>query len=180
MNKVYSISIIFGAVSLLLVAFLIYPALSDIQKISDDILRDKNSAALITAEAGDLDNFNKNYPSYEANLKKIDQLFVDSDNPIEFIKFLENTADASGVAADINLSSNAPSRAAIASPTTVFQIRATGEFSKMLKFANRLETRDYLIKIQNISLTRSFVQAVDGKAVAKGVDANFIIEAVAK
>ncbi len=179
-NKVYLISIIFGTIALFLIVFLIYPALNDIQNSSDKISEDRDLAALITAEAKELDNFNKNYSDYEINLKKIDQLFVDAKDPIDFIKFLENTASVSGIDTNINLNNSSQNKTNGAVPTAIFQIQAHGDFLNMLKFCSRLEAGQYLIKIQNLSVRNSAKEIVNGKTVSKGVDADFIIEAVAK
>lgn len=179
-NKVYSISIIFAAISLSLIAFLIYPTLHDIKNISDRISEDKNSAALITAEAYELDDFKKNYGDRKANLNKIDQLFVDAKNPIDFIKFLENTVLVSGVDASINLSNAPQSKQPSVVQTVIFQISAQGDFLNILKFFNMLETGEYLIKIQNLSIRESAKEIIDGKEVSKGVEANLIIEAIAQ
>ncbi len=161
--------------------FLIYPALNNIQNISDDISADKASAALITAEASELENFNKNAADYQENFKKINQLFIDAKNPIDFIKFLENTAYISDVDANINLSSspqNKPSASEV--PAVIFQIQAYGDFLNILKFCNRLEAGEYLVKVQNLSIRESAKETINGKTVSRGVDASFIIEAVAK
>ena len=179
-NQFYLISIFFALIALYLIGFLVYPSLSDIENISNSILQDKEEGVLIAAESKELDNFKKNYPIYESNLVKIDQLFVDAKNPIDFIKFLEDTALASGVDANISLSNAVPSKSVNVLPVAVFQVQAQGDLLDVLEFCNKLETGQYLVKAQSLSIRKSAKEIVVNKITLKVVDASFTIEAVTK
>ena len=89
----------------------------------------------------------------EPNLKKIDQLFIDPQVPVEFVNFLEKIAKDSEILIEIS--------SAISSktekdpwPSLLLQINSTAPFSEFLKFLEKIETSPYLIEIQNLNARR--------------------------
>ena len=102
-------------------------------------------------ELDEVENFKQKYEKYRTDLEKIDNLFVDSKNPVEFIKFLENTASDAGVRLEIS----SPSFSSDAKfPLMIFRLSSYGDFSKNLSFIKKLEAGPYLAKIQNLDIGR--------------------------
>lgn len=178
-NKIYFTSVIFALVCLILTLFLVYPTLKDIKNISDGIYSDKKEAALIYQQSNELDSFKKDLNSYKANLDKIDGLFIDPKNPVEFLKFLENTAYVSGVIVDINLVQNEKKTEVSNSLSSLFQVDAKGDFSSMLFFAEKLESGPYLARIQNLSMSKEVQVGKDQKPV-NITSAHFLLEVLYK
>jgi len=150
-QKIYIIILAFFLTAVLLILFFIYPALKEIQKSSKELISEKNNSFIIAKELDEVENFRKKYEKYIPDLEKIDNLFVDSKNPVEFIKFLENTASDTGVRLEISspsFSDNAKF------PLMIFRLSSYGDFSGNLSFINKLETGPYLIKIQNLDIGR--------------------------
>ena len=175
-NKIYILLIIFTTISLILILFLIYPTLTYINNGSQEILSYKKESILIDLENKELDNFKKKYKEYELNFKKIDQLFVDSKNPVEFVKFLENTAYHSSLKPNVNLLQSSKSG------VIVFSINVKGDFSSILTFSKKLETGPYLITIQSLSIKKSEAEVeaeTDKEKMIHQVEANFSIEVIA-
>jgi hypothetical protein len=102
-NKIYTISLFFVLISLFLVVFCIFPLLNEIKNSSKVLISLKDNVLTLTSQTVETDNFKRNYNAYMPNLEKIDQLFVDSNNPVDFIKFLEDTALSCQIISKISL-----------------------------------------------------------------------------
>lgn len=178
-NKMYTITGVFLLLCFMLLAFFIYPVFLDIEKISKDILSKKIEAASLDVQNRELEAFKKNYKEYGASLEKVHQSFVDTQNPVGFIEFLEKIAADSNVDPDINLNTPPKKEGQAGTSPTVFQIFIKGDFLDILAFSEQLERGPYLIKVKNVSIKKvekSTAGKGDGR---KSVEANFLIEAVA-
>ena len=102
-------------------------------------------------EFSEVENFRQKYEDYKVNLEKTDNLFVDSQNPVEFIKFLENTASDSQVKLEISSPSFSKDGG---SSLIIFRLSSYGDFSENLSFIRKLETGPYLIRIKNLDIGR--------------------------
>lgn len=171
-NKIYIIIIIFILIALMLIVFLIYPVLRDIQNGSKEILSNKSKVAFLNKQRNELNGFNRKYNNDSYDLERIDQLFVDSKNPIDFVEFLEKTANDSGITMDIKLNISLLDKGFNKWPVAISNIAVTGEFFNILKFSEKLNTSPYLMMIKNITIKKS--QQVSA------VDANFLVEAITK
>lgn len=153
-NKKIAISIITILIlSLLLIFFLILPLLSKIKKASSDFLSQKEN--LISLE-NKLENFWKIKTQLEEinpNLEKINSFFIEPEAPVEFISFLENTAQNSGIS--LKISPSLPLKTKEDPwPFLLFQISSVGSFPNFMKFLEKLELSPYLIVFQNLNISR--------------------------
>ncbi len=158
--------------ALVLIVFLIYPVLRYIKNSSKEILLDKSKVISINEQNRELDDFKKKYNNYVYNLEKVGQLFVDSKDPVSFIKFLEKTAIDSGINADVKLDISLLNKGFNNWPVVISNIFVTGEFLNMLKFSEKLDTSPYLMRIKNVIIKKS--------PQGSTVDANFLVEAITK
>ncbi len=170
-NKTYLIAAFFLLTSLLLIIFLIYPTIDGIKSGSDQILKNKGRAVVIDAENKDFYDFQKKYKSYQPAFEKIDQLFVDPQNPIDFIRFLEKISSESGITFDINLAPLASNETVNDLPVAIFQVSAKGSFPNMLQFIKKLESSPYFIRIDNLTIKSDQENSAS-------VSSNFSIETV--
>ena len=171
-NKTYISAGIFTIIILLLFAFVIFPFLKKIKNNSADSVSEKNSFTSLGAQVGEIEKFKSNYVSYEPNFKKIDQLYIDPGNPVEFFKFLEK------IASDCKISSNVSLLQDYSKSKSGFvdlQIFSNGEFLNMLKFLDKIETGPYMVKIKNLSMKKSGAGSISKKS-APIIDAAFLIE----
>lgn len=178
-DKIYLIATIYSVVALLLFIFLIYPTFKEIKKNSNAILSNKNQAVLTEAEMGELDDFKRKYQSYKPKLEVIEKLFVNSKNPIDFVKFLEKISVDYKLVSDINLipSQNKSEDGFLLS---TFQISSKGDISNVLKFIEKLEMGPYLIEVQKVN-ARKLVKNTNNKDDLIGendFDVNFFIVAI--
>lgn len=158
------------------IGFFIYITFADIIRQSDQILANKNKLQSLGEETAQLEKFKKSYSGYKPDLEKIDALFIDAANPVEFIKFLENTAARSGVAVKINFSPKKKTGAQF----DIFQVTAKGEFPGIMVFIQKLEKGPYLIRTQTLSMVRSEPDFSSGVPVATKVNLSMLIQAVEK
>lgn len=151
-KEIYITASVFFLVSLFLVLFFLYPTFNDITKESQNLVSQENSVILLEKEFDETGNFQKNYMEYQPNLQKIENLFIDSQNPVAFIKFLEKTASDFGLVLEI--SSPFFTKEGDVSFAN-FQISVTGGFSGILKFTKALEYGPYLVRIQNLDINNN-------------------------
>jgi len=150
MKKIIVISIIFGIVAIILLCFVIYPLLSGVKKNSQDLILAKKELISFKAETEEFEQSKKVYGSLKTDLEKIDELFIDSDVPINLIKFWRKTAEDSGLLIDISPTSLEVSETVLWA-SIGFRLNLIGSFPKFLKFLEKIETALYLIEIQNLS-----------------------------
>lgn len=180
-NKIYTILITFAIGSLFLVVLFVWPLLKEIKKNSKDLVSAKNNIVTLVAQTIETEKFKNDYKTYEPNLEKIDRLFVDPSNPVDFIKFLETAAYEYQVTSQISLqASSQASRRDI-----VFQFSSKGGFSQMLNFLKEIENGPYLVEVENLTIQNSQDQAASQKSAladifSRKVDAVFIIKAFIK
>ena len=145
-----------------------------IVKKSKDLASGRNSAALLEQESNDIENFKKNYSDYKSNLERIDQLFIDSHNPVNFIKFLEETSASYGL--DMNVA--VPSFSQGSSVQGNFQISLSGDFYKIAEFIQAIENGPYLVQVKNLNIAKS--QGPDKKQLVGQIAASISIQVLAK
>ncbi len=184
-NKIYITTIIFGLATLFLILFFVWPLLREIKNNSKNILSEKNNSATLEVQSNEIENFKKNYENYKPNLEKISQLFIDPQNPVDFIKFLEDTAYNSGIKPKISLM---PPSQKEKQNVVDFQLFSSGDFLKILNFSEKIENGPYLIEIKNLIIKKQPLGVPAGPAEEKNsknylsgnVDATFLIETFAK
>lgn len=139
------------AVILLLSGLIIYPLYRNIKKSSERLFSLRKDILSYAAQSQHLAQFKQTYKQVQPDLQKIDSLFIAHKSPVEFIEFVEQTANGSGLAIDISTSGLKQD-----SPwsSMAFQIELTGSFSKCLQFVKKIESSPYLIEIQSLRIKK--------------------------
>lgn len=172
-NKIYIILSTFGILSLFLILFLVWPLLQEIENNSQDLISAKKDIIAFNAQIGETENFKKNYDTYKPNLEKMDQLFIDPNNPVDFIKFLENTASSSKVTSKISLPTYSKQ---VSQNFIIYQISSQGEFLGMSDFLRKIETGPYLIEIENLNIQNSEEKSIVKDYSSRKVNTTFTIK----
>lgn len=145
--------VVFLVLAVLIFAFGVYPIFKDIGENSEEVLHQKKELVILEAQITNLEKFKIVYKELEEILDKAQDLFVDPQVPVDFIRFLENTAENCSL--DVGIS-----------PTTsgkfgndywqslIFQISSRGSFPNFLRFLEKLENSPYLIEIQSLNISR--------------------------
>jgi len=166
-----NISIVFFLILFILTFFLvIFPLLKDIQSKAKELSLQENKSITLQLKIDGLERFKDTYKGLEGDLKKIDDLFVNLEVPVEFINFLENEAQQLNLDFKISSASNYANNP---NPWSyiIFQATADGNFSDLVKFLEKIENSSYLIEIININIRE------DGDGVIR---ATFSIKVFAK
>lgn len=161
-NKIYIILSVFALISLFLIVFLIWPLFNEIKKNSQDLISARNSMVTLSAQTSETDKFKKNYDGYKLNFERIDQLFIDPNNPVNFIEFLERTANNSGITSQISL----PLSSKESKDFIIFQLSSKGSFEGVLNFLEKIESGPYLIEVGSLNIKNS-VNVVDASFTIK-------------
>jgi len=165
-NKINLFLVIFGTISICLIAFIIYPFFSEIKKNSEDLIFKKQRLLSLEAKIGNLGQLQNLWQGIEPDIKKIDQLFIDPDVPVEFINFLEITSRDCDVSTKI--SPGLPTHAKKDPwPSLTFQITLVGSSPNFLKFLEKLEASPYLIEIKNLNERRLTEKELESKRFEK-------------
>ena len=110
-------------------------------------------------------------------------MFIDADEPLDFLSFLENTSRDCGIAAKVSSVSSLDAKIG-EWPSIGFQITSMGSFPKFLRFLEKLESSIYPIEIQTLSINRLSkdemgLKEFEGFSVGD-IKADFLIKAYAK
>jgi hypothetical protein len=151
-NKIRIILLVFALASLFLVIFFIWPLLKEIDKNSRDLISAGKNIVILAAQSGETENFKNNYESYKPNLEKIDSLFIDPADPVNFIKFLEDTAAGDQVTLQISSPPSSQNSAKKGPNFIMFQFSSKGSFSQMSDFSRKIEMGPYVIEIENLTI----------------------------
>jgi len=176
-RQIYIIVLIFFLLCVSLVAFFICPLLIEIQRNSGQIILQKKNVSLLISEFNDVQGFYKKYEDYKPNLDKIDQMFADSQNPVDFIEFIEEKASDFKVKIEISTPFFYQEEA---SPFAILQISCSGDFSDVLKLINSLETGKYLIEIQNLDMGNYKEASRTSKKVIEKTQALLLVKVLSK
>lgn len=133
--------------------FLIYSLFQEIRKEAENFLWQKTRLLELKTKIKKLKEFQAVSEIYQPNLEKINQLFINSAEPINFIKFLEKEAARSQLLIEISplLSKQKKDDPW---PSLNFQLTLSGFFPDFLKFFKKLESSSYLIEILNLRVRK--------------------------
>jgi len=158
-------------VTLLIVAFFVFPLLKKIQATSNEIKSQKEKYITLENQIKELEEFKMLYQDLAVFLEKIDQLFVDPEVPVDFIGFLEKKAAESYLT--ITISPSTPGKGAQDYwPSLGFHVSSKGYFPNFMKFLEKLESSPYLIEIRSLNVNQA--------AEADRINTNLIIKVYTK
>jgi len=175
-KKINITLIIICLLTVLIVVFVIIPLFKSIGSNSKEIAVQKQKAALLESEGLSLRENEASEESSQQFLREVNKLFIDSEIPLEFVNFLENTSKECQLVMDI-LPNFETKKEKDSWSYSVFQLASTGSFSNFLKFLEKLENSPYLINIQDINISRLGSQGEDNQA---NVKASFSIKVFIK
>lgn len=175
-KEIYIIISAFLLVASLLVLFFIFPTYSEVAQKSRELVSQKNNRLALESQFSEAKKFKLKYDEYKPNLEKIDGLFVDSENPVGFIEFLEETAEGFGLKLQISAPLFSEKES---SNSASFQLSATGNFSGLLNFIQKLEFGPYLINLQNLDIKNRKIASQE-KNQTESLNAEILIKVFTK
>ena len=152
-RKKYYISFVFIFLSLGLIFGLIFPLFVQIRKNIAQILLQEQTIAQMEIRKIEIKNLKKDYQKVQANLEKMRRLFVDPQEPLNFVKFLEEIAVISGV--DITLAFlRRTEKDENLWPSLSFRVSLQSSFENFMRFLDQIESSFFLVKIESLRLNR--------------------------
>lgn len=159
--------------------FLFVPLLNSIKQDSDKFSFQKEQIYLLESRIKNLENFKKASSENEVSLKKIDGIFIDPAVPVDFITFIEKTADDLGLSHKISPSSSIKNKQD-KWLSLVFEVNLGGSFPNLMKFLEKMENSIYLIKIKNLNISSSsgggIKTKIGGDALSSDIESVVLIE----
>ena len=174
-TKIYTAPALFSIASLALIAFLIYPNFRDIKNSSLQIISNKKESAFIYAQNEELNRFKNNLHDYKVNLDKSDNSFIYTENPVDFIRFLEKISSELGIRMDVAITANPQNKGQNKSSVSFFQITTNGDFHDTLEFSKKMERGPYLLGIISVSLKKPIKNSAEIQPPPNIVESNFIV-----
>lgn len=175
-TKIYLTLLISSFLIILIIVFIVFPLFNGIKNNSQELMVRKEKTVELEAENLNLEKFKDAHKEISQFLKEIDNLFIDSEVPLEFINFLEETAEKTGNKLE-SLSLSDKKIEKDSWDYLVFQISLTSSFSKILIFIEKIENNPYLIEIEGMTISKLAPNQETG---LKEVRANFSIKVFAK
>lgn len=161
-KKIYITITIFVVVNLLFIFLLISPALNKIKKNSEELLNKKANLFYLEKEVSGLKSIQDTKNIILDNLKKINEIFIDSEIPVDFINFLEKEAALSQLLIEVSPITMQKITTDFW-PSSFFQITVEGSFPNFLKFLEKIENGPYLTEIINLNSNRKTEKRGTGK-----------------
>ncbi|MBU4351349.1 hypothetical protein L6250_00910 [Candidatus Parcubacteria bacterium] len=173
--KKYSLNLIIGLIDLSLVIFII---LFPVKIIIKDIAELSSLKKILFSLEEQEDNFNILNKNYRANfeaINKLDGTFVNSEEPIDFLTFIENSSAELGLTTKI-IPTNPQKFKNDVWPSMVFRLSSKGELAKIMAFLDKLENSSYLAEVTDFSLKKP----VSKEDTSNQIEAEFGLKVFAK
>ncbi|MEK7202801.1 MAG: type 4a pilus biogenesis protein PilO [Patescibacteria group bacterium] len=149
---------VFFIVILTLLFFIILPAIREINRIGRDIETQRMDLEKKFNRGQNLKQLSKNLNEIEPKLVKLDQIFINKNNELEFITALEKIAATNKINQKITLGNSELIEGKIYKKVPI-QLLAQGNFIDQLNYLLNLESLNYYINIKSleISKTKNFI-----------------------
>lgn len=183
-SKITAAILVWGAVLAGVSAGCVWPIISRLRETGAAIAAQNEKIAGLDRQVRQIENFRNFYRKEEINFLKVDEAFVNSDMPLQFIDYLNalardcQTAIKMEPGASLKIKNDAW-------PSISFQVSLTGTFSGIGQFIKKIEVGAYLVEIQNVRIAVQAGGAAGDDGVgqpdtAKNVSASILLKAYAK
>lgn len=146
--------IILGLIVILLAVGVIRPLFLSIKHNSNAFTDQKEILEELEKKSENIKKFQSAYETYQINFEKINQLFVDKETPVDFIKFLEKEAGLSKLTIDLAPLTAKAGEGQDVWPSISFQADMVGSFPDFLRFLGKIESSPYLVVLSDFNLNK--------------------------
>ena len=138
---------------LLFGALIVFPLLKGIKKDSKDLENQYLKVLEASSAEKEAAEFLKFSQAKKEGFLAIENIFVDGETPIGFIRFIEEIAATSNLIVKIT-PGTVKKKKGVPWPVMDFQLASSASYLEFLRFLDKLENAPYLLSVQNTSLTR--------------------------
>lgn len=151
-KKIIISSIFFFAVILGIICFIVVPSIKDIKMIRDSIEEQRIGLEKKYIRGQSLRGLTEKIKKVEERIEEIDNIFVDRNKGLEFIKALEDLAEKNNVIQKINISISDEPFANDFEKIPV-QLFVQGTLENQANYLVGLETMEYYINVDSIDIS---------------------------
>lgn len=144
--------------ALAVIIFLIYPVFKKFNEYVNEFSGTKKELSLFEKRSNNLLEIKKTYIDWQPSLEKTEKLFIDSEVPIDFIRFLENTSADCGLTLDMSSASSSSESSSGTWPSISYQLSLSGSYNNVMTFLEKVESSPYLIEEQGLNIRRTASQ----------------------
>jgi Tfp pilus assembly protein PilO len=149
------ISIGFFLIFLILsVALIIVPWIKEMKETSEDFLTEKRKITSLKEKIANLDILKAELLEIEKGTSFYNNSFINEEDPIEFITFLERIAEGLEVSLAPLTVSKIEMDGSLFAPLA-FQLSASGKYDNFARFLDKLESSEWILNIKDINISRS-------------------------
>lgn len=151
-NKITVSLVLWLAIILSLIYFIVLPTIKEIKAMGDAIEAERQDLEKKYIKGQSLKRLTENLNKIEPKLKLLDQIFINKNRELEFITSLENEANKSQVSQKINL--NSPQKEENQNfQKTGLELFTKGGFLKQLEYLSALEHLSYYVNVKLLELS---------------------------
>jgi hypothetical protein len=158
------IFIVLGFLIFVILIILIWFSFENIKKESENLALQKIRIIALANQNIQIESFKVKYKSYLPNLQKIEEMFVDPQNPLKFIEFLEKSSSDAGVILEISPLSFLTEGTV---KTVSVRITVKGDFNDILKFLEEIESGKYLLSVESLTISNFEEKSEKGESINK-------------
>lgn len=152
-TKKYYIGFIFVLLSLGLIFGLIFPLFNQVRKNITQAFLQEQTIAQAEERRLEIKNLKKDYQKVQPDLEKMKGLFIDFQEPLNFVKFLEEIAATSDVNITIAFLKRTEKDEDLW-PSLSFRVSFESSFENFMMFLDQIESSLFLIEIEKLRLNR--------------------------
>jgi len=141
----------FTIASVIFLFFVVQPIFQGVLSDHEETLAEKLKFVQVQQDRKHLQDFRAVFASSQNEFAQLDQLFLDTQTPIEFFRFLETTS----ASFQIRLEQNpgiAQQKKGDPWPSMDIQIQGNGSYPNLVAFLEKVENAPYLSEITDISI----------------------------
>jgi len=175
LKKINSKNKLFISIGLLItldmvcVYFFMLPTIDNIKNSRNDTINLKIDLENKIIREKNINTLNEKISKIEPQLEKINQIFISKNREIEFITTLEELEGKYNVQQKINIDLNNPEKGDGFNKIPI-SINVSGSFEDLIDYLANIESLNYYINIENLSLSKNSVDNSSVKAALLGQD----------
>lgn len=149
-EKIIGLNVLMIVIFVLIIFFVILPSSKEIDSIQTNIQDQYLELEKKYLKGQSLKKLNENLNKIEPQSKKLDNIFIQSDNQLNFITMLEGIAKENQLTQKVDLGTPIN---LVSYKKIPLQINVQGNFYKQMAYLEKLESLEYYININSIELT---------------------------
>jgi len=143
--------ILFGIASAAFIVLIIYPIFQGVVKDHKDVLTLKQERVQIREDRERLKDFENVLERYQSEFAQLNNIFLDAQNPVEFFRFLDTTANTFQLSIEIN-PGDPEKKAQDVWPSMDIQIQGEGEYPNIIAFIEKIESAPNPLEVRAVDV----------------------------